>query len=800
MASGRIVVLAAGVAFAAATAGALPAQAQASQWTAPPQPTTHHAPDLSAPPAVAGPSHALTPHNGPGVPNTAGLAGGSTFTPVTPQRVLDTRDGTGRGGQPVGPVPADSSITLDLKSVLPAGATAVVFNLTATNVTANTNVTAYPTGSGPRPTTSNLNLLPGQTRPNLVTVALNSNEAVDFYNHVGSVDLIADLAGYYAVGTGGGYTSQSPSRVLDTRDGTGQNGTVAPVGSNASITLDLSGVLPSNATSVVFNLTGTNVTGNTNVTAWPDGAARPSASNLNLTPGQTAPNLVTVAVGANRKVDFYNHTGSVDLIADLAGYYATGSGNPFYSLTPVRAFDSRDGEPLGPNQAGSVPFTPWIPAAASALVYNLTGTDATAATNVTAWPTGQNLPSSSNLNLAAGETAPNLAITALGANGQISFYNHAGTVNLIMDIAGYFSPAPPACTTGCVYATGDNYYAEQANGTIGGFDTGSYLQIPNLPRVTAVTGGRENGYALRADGTVWAWGQNEFAGLGNGVGFGFSVVPTPVSALDGGVTSVVATEYGAYALKSNGTVWAWGDNYYGEYGNGASGDGATKASPVQVPGLTGVTALASAGGTGYALKSDGTVWSWGYNGNGETGTGSTAEIVTSPTQVSGLSGVVSVGGAITGGYAVKSDGTVWSWGSNVYGGLGTTAVPVGGNNFTATPVQVQGLSGIKFVGNGLSDTGYAVNAGGNLFAWGSNTGGEYGNGTYTGGATVVQVPGITSVTALAPGGGMSAIAGGKAYAWGNAKFGATPAALPGAATASAVGAGVFAQYAIVITP
>ncbi|QUQ69837.1 RCC1 domain-containing protein [Kutzneria sp. CA-103260] len=804
MVSGRIAALAAGVALAAVAAGAVPAQAQTQRWSGQAAPVGGPQFGVQPTPPGTGFSHGLTPHNGPGVPNVGGTASGSLFTPVTPTRVLDTRDGTGRNGT-VAPVHEGTTVGLDLSGVIPAGTTAVVFNLTATNVTDNTNVTAWPQDAV-MPTTSNLNVVPGQTRPNLVTVAVNATRIVNFANHTGDVDLIADLAGYYTVGAGAGYTSQSPSRVLDTRDGTGQNGTAAPVGNNATITLDLSAVLPSSATAVVFNLTGTNVTNNTNVTAWPDGQPQPSASNLNLAPGQTAPNLVTVAVGANRKVDLSNHTGSVDLIADLAGYYATGSGNPFYSLTPVRAFDSRNGDPLGPNSSGAVPFTPWIPAGASAMVYNLTGTDASTATNVTAWPDGQPQPSASNLNLAAGETAPNLAITALGTGGAIRFYNHAGSVNLIMDIAGYFAPAPPACTASCVYAAGFNTTGQLANGTIGGTATSNYAQVPNFPRIAAVTGNDYNGFALRANGDVWAWGDNRYGGLGNtnGGGYGAAVVPAPVAALDGGVKAIAAAEFSAYALRTDGSVWAWGDNSVGEAGYDAAGGSTIQATPKAVPGLlSGVTAIAAAAGTGYALKSDGTVWSWGYNRNGELGAGRSDTFFPTATPIPGLTGVVSIGAGVSNGYAVKSDGTVWAWGSNLFGGLGTTAVHAGNQtDVSTTPVLVQGLSNIKSVGSGESDTGYAVDGNGNLFAWGSNYYGTYGNGTSGSYSTAaVQVPGLTNVTAVAPGimAGTTVIADGKAYVWGGVQA-TSPTALPGAPGATVVGAGTYATYAIVPTP
>src|SRR5206468_3004423 len=101
------------------------------------------------------------------------------------------------------------------------------------------------------------------------------------------------------------------------------------------------------------------------------------------------------------------------------------------------------------------------------------------------------------------------------------------------------------------------------------------------------------------------------------------------------------------------------------------------------------------------------------------GTGQAGDVVIAPTQIPGLTGITAIGGATSGGYAVKSDGTVWSWGSNQFGGLGTTAIPVGdAADISRTPVQVQGLSNIKSVGSGQVYTGFAIDTAGKLYAWG----------------------------------------------------------------------------------
>lgn len=150
----------------------------------------------------------------------------STFTPVPPVRVLDTRAAGGK----VGPAAA---ITLDLTNRVPESATAVVLNLTGTEPTQSTFVTAYPTGTG-RPTASNLNLVPGETRPNQVTVGLGTGRKVSLFNNAGSAHLVADFAGYYATGSGAKFTTLSPTRVLDTREpDAATGGPVGPSGTRA---------------------------------------------------------------------------------------------------------------------------------------------------------------------------------------------------------------------------------------------------------------------------------------------------------------------------------------------------------------------------------------------------------------------------------------------------------------------------------------------------------------------------------------------------------------------------------------
>jgi hypothetical protein len=380
-------------------------------------------------------------------PAAASSAVGASFVPLGPVRVLDTRTGTGGHSGPVGPGKAISLQVSGVGGVPASGVTAVVLNVTATDPTASSFVTVYPDGRT-RPDASNLNFTRGETIPNLVVTPVGADGKVDFYNSAGSVNLIADLAGYYTDSGGGSLLgSLGPVRVMDTRNGTGV--AKAPVGPGKAISLQVSGVggVPaSGVTAVVLNVTATDPTASSFVTVYADGQARPVASNLNFSRGETIPNLVVVPVGADGKVDFYNSAGSVNLFADLSGYY-TAAGAGFAPLGPVRVMDTRNGTgvakaPVGPGKAISLQVSGVDGVAASgvtAVVLNVTATDPTASSFVTVYPDGGTRPVASNLNFTRGETIPNLVVVPVGADGKVDFYNSAGSVNLVADLAGYYT-------------------------------------------------------------------------------------------------------------------------------------------------------------------------------------------------------------------------------------------------------------------------------------------------------------------------------------------------------------------------
>ncbi|MCC8247425.1 hypothetical protein [Saccharothrix luteola] len=376
---------------------------------------------------------------------------GTRFIPTPPRRILDTRTGLGRGGS-TAPVGQAGRIEVPVTD-LPAYTLAVVLNVTGTSPTANTYVTVWDGGAdSPRPGVSTLNLVPGQTRANSVTTWVSIDNTINLYNNAGSTHLIADVAGYYvydnpgAAVTPGRYFAAGPTRVYDSRN----TGGAFYAGESRAVNFSSYGV-PSGATAVSLNVTGVDATASTYVTAWPSGTSRPTASSLNVDPNTATPNGVTVALGSDRKINLYNNAGFLHLIVDITGYYlpTENGGADFYPVTPGRAFDTReDSGPIWPAESLTLLYLDDELAAGNSLLLNLTGTEPTENTYVTPFPAGESRPGTSALNLAPGQTAPNMATVRLGSawddisgvyRPAHSFYNNAGYTHLVIDVFGIFA-------------------------------------------------------------------------------------------------------------------------------------------------------------------------------------------------------------------------------------------------------------------------------------------------------------------------------------------------------------------------
>lgn len=381
----------------------------------------------------------------------------AAFTAVVPQRLLDTREGSGVRVGAGGTVDVPVVGVHTSRGVVPATATAVVLNVTVTGGTASTDVRAYPAGSAV-PEVSNLNAAAHTTVPNLVTVPLGSDGAVTLRNNAGSVHLVADLAGWYAPHSGDGFAPVAPGRLLDTRQNAGQ-----PVGHGGVLDLRVTGDLvtgdgatvtvPADASAVVLNVTGTGGTApSTDVRAYPAAtdAAVPETSNLNLSRGQTAASLVVVAVGDGGRVRLRNASGQLHLLTDIVGYYAPSAPGRFVAAEPVRLLDTRDATGAAPLPllGGAVldlslAGARGIPAGATAAVVNLTATTVTASTDVRSYPTASDgaVPTVSTLNVTRGATRANAAVVQTGESGRVRLRNNSGSAHLIADLAGWFQPA-----------------------------------------------------------------------------------------------------------------------------------------------------------------------------------------------------------------------------------------------------------------------------------------------------------------------------------------------------------------------
>jgi alpha-tubulin suppressor-like RCC1 family protein len=309
-----------------------------------------------------------------------------------------------------------------------------------------------------------------------------------------------------------------------------------------------------------------------------------------------------------------------------------------------------------------------------------------------------------------------------------------------------------------------------------------------------------------------AWGHNLYGSLGNGSNINSST-PVAVSLPSGAsITAIAGGDGFSVALTSTGRVLAWGNNLYGQLGNGG-GPNSTTPVAVSLPSGTIITAIAAGDGHGLALTSTGQVLAWGHNyngqlGNGTTTTTTTCQCISTPAAVNLPSGttVTAVGGGSALSLALTSAGGVLAWGINDSGQLGTGTATTSGCFCIPNPVAVS-LPTVT-IATAIAGGGYhalALTSTGQMLAWGSNSQGQLGNGTTTSSATPVSVslPSGTTVNAIASGGyhGLALTSIGKVLAWGynaNGQLGngtttmsTTPAAvsLASGTTVAAIAAG-----------
>ena len=320
---------------------------------------------------------------------------------------------------------------------------------------------------------------------------------------------------------------------------------------------------------------------------------------------------------------------------------------------------------------------------------------------------------------------------------------------------------------------GDNEYGQLGLGTSGDeADERSAQQVNVLSNVAAIAAGNYHSLALTRDGSVWAWGDNCYGQLGLGDNDDRNT-PQKIEVLSN-VAAIVAGGYYSLALARDGSVWAWGDNEYGQLGLGTSGYGTYEDTPRKVNVLSNVAAIVAGGCHSLALARDGRVWAWGYNYCGQLGLGTSGGSwadESTPQKVNALSNVAAI---VAGDYhslALDRDGSVWAWGYNEYGqlGLGTS----GSNTDEATPQKVEALSNVAAIVAGDYHS-LALARDGSVWSWGYNKYGQLGLMDYSEIITTPQqVTGIADLVAIA-GGEYHTLAvtqDGAVWAWGNNQFG-----------------------------
>ena len=279
---------------------------------------------------------------------------------------------------------------------------------------------------------------------------------------------------------------------------------------------------------------------------------------------------------------------------------------------------------------------------------------------------------------------------------------------------------------------------------------------PTFAQQAKIAGGEKFTLAIHPDGSLWAWGNNYFGQLGLGDITG-RFIPVQVGTDTTWVT-VAAGEYHSLALKSDGTLWAWGWNVHGQLGQGDITD---RWTPAQVGSDSNWVGVAAGGERCLAIKADGSLWAWGYNGEGELGLGDTANR-NSPARVGANVNWVSVSAGASHNMGLRADGTLWTWGMNFYGELG-----LGDYTDRYAPFQVGSGTDWVAVRAGAQHS-LALKAGGSLWSWGHNYYGQLGLGDATNRNSPTQVMGVSDWVSLAGGTthSLGIRADGSLWAWG----------------------------------
>jgi alpha-tubulin suppressor-like RCC1 family protein len=331
--------------------------------------------------------------------------------------------------------------------------------------------------------------------------------------------------------------------------------------------------------------------------------------------------------------------------------------------------------------------------------------------------------------LAAQTTTNQVTLFSWGNNGfgalglgNITYYSspkQVGSLTNWLNLTGgqYLSIATKSDGTLWTWGRGQSGQLGLGNTT----DYSSPKQVGSLTNWNSISTARFAVLATKTDGTLWSWGNNYVGSLGLGNTTYYSS-PKQVGALTTWLR-VAMSGYGtSYAITTSGALYSWGSNFYGELGRGTSGGGTNTSSPVQIGALTNWLNIACGRYSALSVKTDGTLWTWGLNNWGQLGLGNTTNY-SSPKQIGALTAWSKTSGCGTFAFSIKTDGTLWSWGRGLHGSLG-----LGNTTNYSSPKQVGALTNWSKLNIGSTSTGAiaSIKTDGTLWVWGNNAYGQLG--------------------------------------------------------------------------
>lgn len=340
-----------------------------------------------------------------------------------------------------------------------------------------------------------------------------------------------------------------------------------------------------------------------------------------------------------------------------------------------------------------------------------------------------------------------------GSSGQLGLNNRTyysspaqvGSLTNWLSLSSSYISTAAVKTDGSLWTWGRGLYGALGLGNETNYS--SPKQVGALTSWLRTSGGYGCTGAVKTDGTLWMFGAaSNYGQLGLGNITSYSS-PKQVGALTNWSRISFSALYNCFAIKTDGTLWSWGYNGYGMLGLGNT---TNYSSPKQIGALTGWSKVSAGNAHILSVKTDGTLWSWGNNSSGQLGLGTSGggTYKSSPTQIGALSTWSDVGGGYICSFAVKTDGTIWAWGASTAGVLG-----LGNNTSYSSPKQIGVLTtwSKPFTSNFGAEAA-AIKTDGTLWTWGGNAQGALGLGNRTNYSSPKQVGSSTTWLTLTVGG------------------------------------------------